>query len=349
MVALTSATVRAWVGAGIAALALGAGLACVPAQAQAQAQATLTEADASPRAWLTKVARAAGQTNYQGTSVVSVAGVVSSTRTVRWVGPGGQTVEHVESLDGARREVFRHQQAVHTLWPDRKLAVIELRESPLEAGPKDSDGAPVASYEVTLEGRERVAGQTTQVIKLAPRDAGRFAQRLWVDVQTGLMLRAEAIDPQGQVLTSTAFSDIKQGPQGPSAEQGQAMLAAMRKLDGYKVVRAVLSRTTLDAHGFRLAVPVTGFRQISCVARPRDAGEGDANQATIVQSIYSDGLVHVSVFVEPHDANRHQAMNASWGATHALSQRVGEHWVTVMGDVPAATIQRFATALERLR
>jgi negative regulator of sigma E activity len=30
-------------------------------------------------------------------------------------------------------------------------------------------------------------------------------------------------------------------------------------------------------------------------------------------------------------------------------QPVGSHWVTVMGDVPMATLKQFAAALERLR
>mgnify|MGYP001126521702 CR=1 FL=1 len=37
------------------------------------------------------------------------------------------------------------------------------------------------------------------------------------------------------------------------------------------------------------------------------------------------------------------------GATHSVSRRVGDHWVTALGEVPPATLKRFADALERIR
>jgi sigma-E factor negative regulatory protein RseB len=40
-------------------------------------------------------------------------------------------------------------------------------------------------------------------------------------------------------------------------------------------------------------------------------------------------------------------MQAQQGATATLMQRRGEYWVTVVGDVPPATLKLFADALER--
>ncbi|MGH2137779.1 MucB/RseB C-terminal domain-containing protein, partial [Enterococcus faecalis] len=63
-----------------------------------------------------------------------------------------------------------------------------------------------------------------------------------------------------------------------------------------------------------------------------------------------DGLASVSLFVEPFDAQRHtQETSATVGATNSVNRRVGEHWLTVMGEAPAATLRRFAIALERTR
>jgi len=68
----------------------------------------------------------------------------------------------------------------------------------------------------------------------------------------------------------------------------------------------------------------------------------------VLQSVFSDGLTHVSVFIEPYDAKRHrQPMRTSQGATHTLMSRHGDWWVTVMGEVPLATAQQFEAALER--
>jgi sigma-E factor negative regulatory protein RseB len=55
----------------------------------------------------------------------------------------------------------------------------------------------------------------------------------------------------------------------------------------------------------------------------------------------------VSVFIEPYDPSRHpRDMHTAVGATQTLMRRHGEWWVTVVGDVPAATLRQFANALE---
>jgi sigma-E factor negative regulatory protein RseB len=58
--------------------------------------------------------------------------------------------------------------------------------------------------------------------------------------------------------------------------------------------------------------------------------------------VFSDGLTHVSLFVEPFKPQFHRAeMQAQQGATATVMQRRGEHWVTVVGDVPPATLAAF--------
>jgi sigma-E factor negative regulatory protein RseB len=125
----------------------------------------------------------------------------------------------------------------------------------------------------------------------------------------------------------------------------------MKKLDGYRVLRSAPERTDLEAEGWRLKAPVAGFKQISCVKRSLEAaGDGERTPASnVLQTIFSDGLTHVSVFVEPFRAERHRAGAAAFGATNTLMQPLGQHWVTVMGDVPMATLKQFAAALERSR
>jgi sigma-E factor negative regulatory protein RseB len=71
---------------------------------------------------------------------------------------------------------------------------------------------------------------------------------------------------------------------------------------------------------------------------------------TGAQSVFSDGLTHVSLFVESFKPEHHRnETQAQQGATATLTQRRGEHWVTVVGDVPPATLKLFAEALERRR
>jgi sigma-E factor negative regulatory protein RseB len=92
-----------------------------------------------------------------------------------------------------------------------------------------------------------------------------------------------------------------------------------------------------------------GFKPVQCAKRSLDPN-GSPSEPVVLQAIYSDGLTHVSMFVEPFDAKRHQAEFAgAIGATHTLRTRREDQWVTVMGDVPIETLKRFAVALERKR
>lgn len=304
------------------------------------------------RGWLDRIAIAASRTSYQGTMVFSTGSYMSTTRVTRYC-MGKDSFERHESLDGPPRLIYRHNQLVHTLWPQKKVAVVQHRDAraPFPAL-SDADDA-LAAYNLRLEGSDRVAAHASRVMLLEPRDSLRYAQRLWAEVSTGLMLRADTLDRDGRVLESTAFTDLKVNVK----PQPDAVTAAMNRLDGYQVIKPDVSRTKLEDEGWKLGVPVSGFKQVSCVKRPVDGsqalrqGSGQASPASpsIVQSVYSDGVAHVSVFIEPHDASRHKPMMSSWGASNTLAQQRGDAWVTVVGDVPMDTLERFAGAIERLR
>ena len=322
------------------------------------AQPVLAQAGASPgkdvlapaqaRQWLARIHQAARAGNYQGTLVYSADGLLSSSSVWHFV-VADQSYERLEALDGRQRRIVRHNEVVHTLWPQTKVAVLERRETlaAWSTTPQAVDPQALEHYAVQREGSARVAGRAAAVLLLAPRDALRYAQRVWVDLATGLMLRAdvlgEATAGERPVLESTAFSEVDVQVK-PQPEQ---VLQLMRQLDGYQVLRPQQRRTTLDVEGWLLQRPVPGFRLAGSLRRGMDtAGDGEP----VLQAVFSDGLTHVSVFVEPHKPQRHGAdMQAQQGATTVLMLRRGDDWVTAVGNVPPATLKLFAAALERQR
>lgn len=312
----------------------------------------LQAADTAPAAmsldagqWLGRIQSAAANRSYQGTMVFSAAGVVSSSR-VAHMCDGRQRYERIEVLDGSPHAQYRHNDQLLTLWPATKLAVLEQRDPvidfpglPATAGQKALD-----SYELQPVGADRVAGLVADVLLLKPRDGLRFAQRWWAERSSGLLLRSEVLGPRGEVLESTSFSDVTLG----SRLSPDMVLGPMKRLDGWRVVRPQSQRTQLETAGWTVAKPVAGFQLVSCQWRPLDAGADGPGTGPALQSVFSDGLTHVSVFIEPYDAKRHvQPVRTSQGATHTLMSRRGDHWITVMGEVPMATAQQFEAALER--
>ncbi len=304
------------------------------------------------RAWLMRIHEAASQRNFQGTFVITASGSAVSSARIAHFCEGNNQYERIDSLDGQTRHVFRHNDQVHTLWPQSRVAMVEQREamtsfpSLLQAG----DDKIFELYDVRQQGVERVAGHDANVLSVKPRDGFRFGYRLWSDQASGLLLRSDVLSERGELLESSAFSDVAIGIKS----QSDFVLGPMKKLDGYRILRPTLTPTKLEAEGWSLRSAVAGFVQVSCVKRPLDAAAQDeprnsgspATQA--VHTIFSDGLTYVSLFIEPYNADRHtKPMLAAMGATHTLMRRQGDWWLTVVGDVPVPTLRAFAAALER--
>lgn len=323
----------------IGALAL-TGLLVAAGQAWSQ---TPSVSGSDVRATLMRIHDAASRHNFQGTFVVSSVGTVQSAHIAHY-SDGPNQYERIESLDGRARSVYRINDVVQTMWPGSRVALVEQRgqlnsfPSLLQAG----DASLAEFYELRSEGVDRVAGHDVNVLMVKPKDAYRYGYRLWSDKASGLLLRVDVMADATHALETSAFSDVTIGirPQIESVSQ------AMKKLDGYHVLKPVLKRTVLDSEGWTLHQAAPGFKEVSCVSRQMESGE--ANAELVLQTIYSDGLTYVSVFIEPFRPRRHtHAVVSVIGATETLTQRLGDWWLTVIGDVPPATLHLFADALER--
>jgi sigma-E factor negative regulatory protein RseB len=324
-----------------------AALSAMPlARADTKDPQTKPLSSAEARKWLARIHVAAHERNYQGTLVFSADGALSSARVAHFC-EGTQSYERIEVLDGRMQQIYRHNDRVATLWPRSRVAVVEERD------PRQASLRPVIepraedSYELREQGVEHVAGREAQILLLSPRDAYRFAQRLWIDSRSGLVLRADVLGENQKVLESSAFSqveiDVKPKP--------KSVLQPMKQLDGYRQVRPSQVPTQLDSEGWVLNSVLPGFHLSSCTRRTLDPVEGGSVSASVLQAVFSDGLTHVSMFVEPINRERHKkALLTQVGATHTLMQPYGsDWWVTVMGDVPAQTLKQFHQALERRR
>lgn len=325
-----------------AALLLGAMVLCAGWPGRVAAQVL---GNAEARQWLARMHAAATQRNYQGTLVVTAEGAIASSRVAHY-GEGGITLERVDFLDGQPRRVLRHNDQVLTLWPSARVARLEQREA-VQSFPAllaaNADQL-FERYEMVAEPDARVAGHEVAVFLLRPRDEMRFAQRLWADRASHLLLRADVLAGDGRVLETSAFSDISIGGRA----KPESVESALKQLDGWRVMKPAVSSTELEAEGWQLKTPVAGFRRASCVKRQLDAAS-DGGRSDVLQAIYTDGLTHVSLFIEPQRVDRQRPASAAMGATHTWMQPVGTHWVTVMGDVPMATLKQFAAALEKKR
>jgi len=268
---------------------------------------------------LNRVHQAAQQQNYEGTFLYQRGNFVQSSRIAHYTTRSDGEFESLESLDGAPRKILRHNDELYTFVPERHLCVVEKRQN------KDSfpalmsaSGEQVLSvYEPKMLGTDRVAGLDSQVIELDPKDANRFAYKLWADTKTGLLLRAQTLDPSGQVLEQMSFSQIRIGVP-----------------------------VDMEAQGWQVTSPVAGFRKIRELRRPMAAHDPANPPIPVDQMVFSDGLAAISIFVEPVEKSTRKEGAGSSGATHVLVKRRGDFWITLLGEVPQTTLQQFAAAIE---
>lgn len=295
--------------------------------------------------WLLRLHEASKRRSYIGTYVVSSGGQMQSAK-IWHVCEGTQQVERVESLTGAPRSTFRHNDKVVTFMPEQKVARSEKREvtGSFPELVQSADNRIGEFYKLKAQGVERIAGLESDVVLLIPKDALRFGYRVWTEQKKGLVVKLQTLDSNGRVLEQAAFSEL----QLDAPVKMDKLLQMMGKVDGYRVEEPALVKTTASAEGWRQAAPVAGFKPLSCYKRPITATSGATVADEPMQWVFSDGLASVSLFVEPFDRQKHIKESAmSLGATHTMTRQLGSYWLTAMGEVPMNTLKQFASGLER--
>ena len=196
-------------------------------------------------------------------------------------------------------------------------------------------------YRVRRTGSGRVAGVESGVLQSEPRDKLRCAYRVWSEKKSGMVVKLETLDGQGNVLEQVAFSELQLDAPVSLSKLSKMMAAT----EGYKLESPKIVKTTAAAEGWQLKKPVAGFTSMSCYLRP-------AGDESTLQWVFSDGLASVSLFIEAYERRRHGPEGVMvMGATHTLARRLadknGEWWLTAVGEVPSLTLQAFSQGLER--
>jgi sigma-E factor negative regulatory protein RseB len=320
--------------------------------AESVAKSAPTGAYKSVNEWLVRIHDASRRRAYTGTFVVSVGADMASAR-IWHVCDGDKQVERVESLTGAPRSTFRHNNHVVTFFPETKVARSEQREA-LGIFPnflKSNDSAIAEFYTLKVLESERVAGIDAEVVQLIAKDALRYSYRIWTERKSGLVVKLQTLDATGKVIEQAAFSELNL----EAPVKMEKLVAMMNNTAGHKLEQVDMVKTTALAQGWALQRGVPGFTSMSCFKRPAQleaaaspAIQQEADKIGTMQWIFSDGLATVSLFVEPFDRKRHSQEGVwSMGATQTLAKRMDDWWLTAVGEVPAPTLKVFAQQLER--
>jgi len=296
----------------------------------------------SPEAlgWLRKMHDATQKLSYRGTFVYQNAGRSETSRITRLVDAGGD-IEKLEVMDGVPREIVRTSDTVRCYLPGSRLVKVEKRVEGGERGfpalLPERITALARHYDISLGETRRIAGYDCQAVVLSPRDNLRYGYKLYADVNTGMLLRAVTLDAAGEQIEQFSFTQLALG--GVTRDMVRTRHASRE----WRVEDAAAAPARLA--GWSLSSELPGFHKV--VELKRRIGES----RSAGQVVYSDGLAAVSVFIESLEGRSDPVRPglASMGAIHIYTREVANHVVTVVGEAPAASVQRIANAVEYRR
>jgi sigma-E factor negative regulatory protein RseB len=305
---------------------VGAVLALAAGVAQAQSPETLS--------WLSKIHEATQRLSYTGTFVYQNGRRTETSRITRYVDAAGD-IEKLEVLDGVPREIVRTKDTVRCYLPESRVVKVDRRtERGFPALLPDRISALAPHYDISLGETRRIAGFECQAVLLTPKDDLRYGYRLYADVNSGMLMRAETLDPAGETVEQFTFTQLTIG--GVTRD----MVRPRHEARTWRVEDTAAAPARLA--GWSLASELPGFRKVGELKRR--LGES----RPVGQMVYSDGLAAVSVFIEPLGAGRDAVRTglANVGAIHIYTRQVANHMVTVVGEAPAVSVQRIADAVE---
>lgn len=287
--------------------------------------------------WLGKIYQATQHLSYTGTFVYQQGDHSETSRIVRRVGSHG-SIEKLEALDGAPREVLRTEDEVKCYLPDRQTVKVDRRgdRRAFPALLPAQIDALEEHYTITKGEITRVAGYECQAILLAPKDKLRYGYKLWADVATGMLLKAVTLDEQGKALEHFTFTQLSIGPVPLSA------VRPPQTPSSWQVEDADVMPVDLAAAGWRVSPDLPGFKKMTEVKRKLHRSR------QVDQVVYSDGLAAISVFIEelPRGAKPQRMGLSSLGAINIYTREVADHVVTVVGETPALSVRRIADTVQ---
>lgn len=247
-------------------------------------------------------------------------------------------------LDGAPREVLNQSGNVVIYNPRNGKIVIEKRRAQNMFPailPTDLNSIK-ASYTLRSGESERIAGRSAQVLVLEPKDGLRYSYRFWIDTEYGLLLKSVMFNNRNEVLESIGFSQVS--------------LINTVELDWFKpridhnksYVMEQEQELIADAGSpvdWEIKMLPVGYRKVDQMVR-----KVHGKSEPVTHLIFSDGLAFVSLFIEhvakpTKEKQTPKNVLTTTGNTSFYANVNKGHLVTVMGDVPEATVVQIANAV----
>ncbi|HEY1058736.1 MAG TPA: MucB/RseB C-terminal domain-containing protein [Limnobacter sp.] len=271
--------------------------------------------------------------SYSGLLLTQSGDYTQASKLLHQSGQGGE-FEVLERLDGPSAKWIRHNEDIQCVLPEKKLILSEKRQTsvafPRLLSNPDGTSMLVKLYDIREMSAKRVAGRSVRVIQLTPKDDLRYGYRFYLDRLRNLLLRSELFSHKGEVLEHVGFTEI-------SFDAEAAVKPEMPQAGpGWKVAATEIRVMREGELPYNLPDIFVGFKRSDTLCRIK------GKESQIHQTLYTDGLSSVSVFIQKaNDGHSMPQAPISHGAVMSRSEVQGQYLVTVLGEVPEKTLGLF--------
>lgn len=291
----------------------------------------------SAEAWLSKMANAVKSLNYSISFVVLKPGVDSQPYLWRHgIDENGIEMEQLNLLNGPGREVVRIGHKVSYFEPN--VPPYSLQSNTVNGPfPNELLYEPESlfdSYEFVLVGRSRISGRAAQQIRVISKDKSRFGLNLWLDQESGLILKMNLVNLEGQPLEQIQVTaiEITEKPNAFFARIEQPMLPDI-----------LVMRNQADSPArWHLNYLPVGMR----VAK-QDIHRLPMTGELVDYILLTDGLVDVSIYLQPlANAKASQDLIGRHESNTILTRQMGDVSATIVGKIPAITADAILKSIQ---
>jgi sigma-E factor negative regulatory protein RseB len=297
--------------------------------------ASAREPELNAQQLLVKMNQAMDVLNYQGTVVFLKNGKLEPMNYVHAAEKGVQQ-ERLLSLNSPLREIVRDAGKVRCLFKESQQMILDHRpfeHSFLVDVPRNLDEMG-AIYQFEIVGEENVAMMPTYVVAIQPKDSARYPRKVWIEKHQFLPLKVALYDNSGAPLEQVVFTGIEVKDAIPFVD--------VKFLDDAHPTQHIhQSQPELSelANFFVSELP-KGFREVFFTRKPMHNTEQPVDHLLL-----SDGFASVSIYMENKSTGMQSGLQ-SVGAVNSYSRTIDNYQLTVMGEVPAETVEFIAEGIK---
>ncbi|NOQ76504.1 MAG: outer membrane lipoprotein-sorting protein [Methylococcaceae bacterium] len=285
--------------------------------------------------WLKNMSQAMKALNYQGTVAFFKNGRLDTMKYFH-VSENEREQERLLSLNSPMREVIREAGTVRCVFKKTKKNVLNHRpinDSFIIDLPDDFSNI-TSAYQLMIKDEESVAMLPAYVLSIEPIDEYRYRRKIWIDKASFLPLKTEVYDLSGVTVEQVVFTDIEVGLKLAFVNIDNES----KDVDVKHVHRSKLA--PINEASFILQNLPLNFHLVFFTQMNREN-----STSAVEHALLSDGFSSVSVYKEAKASDTQEGLQ-TLGSVKSFTQVVDGFQITVMGEVPARTVQFIAQGVK---